>query len=781
MNQELLCSVYSDSLSLSGNSVYITEFNVFHMKEEIITNLKHSNLFQSKKLKTSYSVDGKYKKEHGKVFKLDKTGQTETVHLQDNVSLKGYWITEKELNTAWSDDSNVKLDHKSFKKEEEGMIFFTKEILVYVLSNTIIVKFHNPTISLVSEYTNLILRQLYKNYPFIMTLEEEQKVRKYEIIKVIKELETLSKATYCLSKSNERSVLIKNYFYTIPCVRFNLNKEVFLIDTYDHIVKIDSTEEEDYTYIDEGFVYPDYKFVQIETLDFHYKMEKTDALVYYNENRQYEIYTHPMNIYIEDGINRTSGLNMKYNSSNLMTKEKILEIRNVLCQFEIRRIVNHFYSDFNIDYLKPLTDYIKLNQKMFEMELDKKGVWLKDFVMKLLNITYDEKRPIIFKLDSETFSDTKITDYYVSLDSELEKEKVNIDIFHDYHVNKEKSDFYNLSIKFLDKLKLYSKEVQKKVHVSGSITNAWMKCWEMINVFDLVPKDHSKEFTIFCNAEFPGAFILALNHYIKTETVNKEYEWYANSLWPDNHKNKEIFKDHFKLYEKYQDKWLMTPENTGDVTNLKMVKIIEDRLSEKVDLYTSDIGTGVEENQETNETVYNLGQVICGLKTLKNGGTMVCKMFSFFKPFNMSLLKLLTKLFSEFYLTKPMSSRPANSEIYIIGKGYTKNQDVIDVLVEYLIHWKEDSIYEFIEPITEDFYLKMVYILYYVYERQIYFLKKNMCFVKALYDKKINKFFQIFKNNLLKEQVSELDKRQEVVDEWKEKFPIPFLEKRYDL
>ena len=367
------------------------------------------------------------------------------------------------------------------------------------------------------------------------------------------------------------------------------------------------------------------------------------------------------------------------------------------------------------------------------------------------------------------------------MDSELEKEKVNIDIFHDYHVNKEKSDFYNLSIKFLDKLKLYSKEVQKKVHVSGSITNAWMKCWEMINVFDLVPKDHSKEFTIFCNAEFPGAFILALNHYIKTETVNKEYEWYANSLWPDNHKNKEIFKDHFKLYEKYQDKWLMTPENTGDVTNLKMVKIIEDRLSEKVDLYTSDIGTGVEENQETNETDYNLGQVICGLKTLKNGGTMVCKMFSFFKPFNMSLLKLLTKLFSEFYLTKPMSSRPANSEIYIIGKGYTKNQDVIDVLVEYLIHWKEDSIYEFIEPITEDFYLKMVYILYYVYERQIYFLKKNMCFVKALYDKKINKFFQIFKNNLLKEQVSELDKRQEVVDEWKEKFPIPFLEKRYDL
>ena len=56
-----------------------------------------------------------------------------------------------------------------------------------------------------------------------------------------------------------------------------------------------------------------------------------------------------------------------------------------------------------------------------------------------------------------------------------------------------------------------------------------------------------------------------------------------------------------------------------------------------------------------------------------------------------------------------------------------------------------------------------------------------MCFVKALYEKKVNKFFQIFKIQSLKDQVDDLEKRQVIVDEWKNIFPIPFLEKRDDL
>jgi len=795
MNQDLLFSVYTDSVNQCKNSAYMVELNGFHLsknkQETILTELKKMNTFHIKKIKTSQSKDGRYKKESGQLFEVKKKCQVNPICLQNKVSLHGYGITEKMLNTSWANENRdeVKIDYKQFTKEVEKCFFYTKEIFFYFSPDNIMIKFNNPTISLVIQYINVILGQLFLNYSFILTLEEEMNIKKYEIINVINELQTLWKASYCNTKQVRKSMIIKNYFDTIPCIRFNVNKEVFLIDIYDNIVKIDNTDKEDYDYIDEGFSNDKHEFVMIENLDFHFKMESTDALIYYDDtDRSYEIYTHPANIYIDEIVNgiftRTNYLQITkenlFISEKGMDKDKINRIRHTLTEVEIRRIVNHFYSDFNIEHLRELKGYL-IYREMITKECEKKGEWFRDFFINFLNITYDEKKPIIFKIEPTQLSSIKINNCFISLDDDLEREKVNIDIFHNYHLNKEKSDYYNLSIKFLDKMKLYSKEVQKKVHISGSITNAWMKCWEMIHVFELVPKNHSN-FTIFCNAEFPGAFILALNHFIKTETSNKQYEWYANSLWPtDDTKHKEIFKDHFKLYEKYKNRWLMTPENKGDITDLKMIKIIEDRLSEKVDLYTSDIGTGVEENQEINETIYNLGQVICGLKTLKDGGTMVCKMFTFFKPFNISLLKQLSKVFKEFYITKPMASRPANSEIYVIGKGYTKNQDIIDLLVQYLIDWKEETVYDFIEPISEDFYLKTVYMLYYIYERQIYFLKKNMCFVKALYEKKINKFFQIFKIQSLKDQVDDLSNRQGIVDEWKNIFPIPFLEKRDDL
>ena len=358
---------------------------------------------------------------------------------------------------------------------------------------------------------------------------------------------------------------------------------------------------------------------------------------------------------------------------------------------------------------------------------------MSEYFINMLSISYDESNPIIFKIDDSKLSDIIIKETHLNLEQELENEKKQIDIFHNYRKDKQKFEYYTSSTKLLDQLKFYSsKEVQKRVHIKGSITNAWMKCWEMIQTFNLVPKNHTDKFTIFCNAEFPGAFILALNHYIKTSTPVKKFEWYANSLWPSS-TNKEILKDSFDLYKKYTNRWLMNSENGGSVIDPKMIQIIKDRLYDKVDLYTSDIGIGAEENEEEQEAPLNLGQVICALNTLKNGGIMVCKMFLFFKPFNMSLLRVLSTVFEEFYVTKPLASRGGNSEIYIVGKGYKRNQSVIDQLMYQLVNWSKDTMNTFFEPITQDFYVRLVYMLYYIYGRQLHFLKKNMDCVKAMY------------------------------------------------
>ena len=49
---------------------------------------------------------------------------------------------------------------------------------------------------------------------------------------------------------------------------------------------------------------------------------------------------------------------------------------------------------------------------------------------------------------------------------------------------------------------------------------------------------------------------------------------------------------------------------------------------------------------------------------------MVTKQYTFNNPFSRSLIALTSLLFEEAYVVKPVTSRPGNSEVYIVGKGF---------------------------------------------------------------------------------------------------------------
>jgi hypothetical protein len=66
------------------------------------------------------------------------------------------------------------------------------------------------------------------------------------------------------------------------------------------------------------------------------------------------------------------------------------------------------------------------------------------------------------------------------------------------------------------------------------ITNAWIKCYEIIEYYDLIPKTYlefhnlgnENNFIHFDNASFPGSFILSTFHYINTKTnYGDKYIW----------------------------------------------------------------------------------------------------------------------------------------------------------------------------------------------------------------------------------------------------------------
>lgn len=92
-----------------------------------------------------------------------------------------------------------------------------------------------------------------------------------------------------------------------------------------------------------------------------------------------------------------------------------------------------------------------------------------------------------------------------------------------------------------------------------------------------------------------------------------------------------------------------------------------------VNFVTADGGFDVdtlENEQERMHLQLMLCQFICMFMNLAPGGNFVCKLYDTFTSFMAELLFMVYCSFDEFTIIKPVSSRPANSEKYVVAKGY---------------------------------------------------------------------------------------------------------------
>ena len=78
---------------------------------------------------------------------------------------------------------------------------------------------------------------------------------------------------------------------------------------------------------------------------------------------------------------------------------------------------------------------------------------------------------------------------------------------------------------------------------------------------------------------------------------------------------------------------------------------------------------GQENIQEILSKQLYLCQCLVALSIVRTGGHFVCKLFDLFTPFSIGLIYLMYRAFDQVCIHKPNTSRPANSERYIICKG----------------------------------------------------------------------------------------------------------------
>uniref|UniRef100_A0A8C9RU18 Cap-specific mRNA (nucleoside-2'-O-)-methyltransferase 1 n=1 Tax=Scleropages formosus TaxID=113540 RepID=A0A8C9RU18_SCLFO len=224
------------------------------------------------------------------------------------------------------------------------------------------------------------------------------------------------------------------------------------------------------------------------------------------------------------------------------------------------------------------------------------------------------------------------------------------------------------------------------------LNRAAMKMANMDHVFDYMftnPKDaQGKPYTRDREGELlyfgdvcagPGGF---------SEYVLWRRRWHAKGFGmtlrgPNDFKLEDFFAAPSELFEPFYGEGGV--DGDGDITRPENISAFRNFVLESTErrglhFLMADGGFSVEGQENLQEILSKqllLCQFLTALSTLRTGGHFVCKTFDLFTPFSVGLIYLLYLCFDRVSLFKPVTSRPANSERYVVCRGLKPGSDPV--------------------------------------------------------------------------------------------------------
>jgi hypothetical protein len=305
-----------------------------------------------------------------------------------------------------------------------------------------------------------------------------------------------------------------------------------------------------------------------------------------------------------------------------------------------------------------------------------------------------------------------------------------------------------------DMEKMHLDEVVRKKLKDTSISQAWLKMYEIITDCNLVPKNKKGTFHSFHICEAPGTFINALNNYINTKTQYQNYEWNSQSLNP----KVAMIKDQFGLIRRHPERWDYGADQTGDITKIKNIDYYKKQVSQRptIQLMTSDCGLSMKDKGYEKVAFASLLAI---LHILPIGGTMVYKILTpIDEPLILNLIYIAYCNFKELVFYKPVQNNHSR-EFYIIGKGYLGTDSRIldkffDVLKNFNAMAKADL---FGDKYPEAFVRQFVEISNYMADNYIYTIERNIYYLDN-FEKMTPDFLKLMKDYYDEKNQDWLDK-----------------------
>jgi 23S rRNA U2552 (ribose-2'-O)-methylase RlmE/FtsJ len=297
----------------------------------------------------------------------------------------------------------------------------------------------------------------------------------------------------------------------------------------------------------------------------------------------------------------------------------------------------------------------------------------------------------------------------------------------EYYQNKLWDKYKKISNEF--ELIFTSPHTQHNISGYSPVSRSFFKLWEIIHDFeDAILKPDTMKVVFL--AEGPGGFMEAWGH-----KRNYRDKMYGITLKSSNNRNVPDWKFiHENVSLSYGK------DGTGNLCNIDNIVHFSRTVGENsVDFITADGGFDFSSDfngQEELSFQLIMSEVLSCLLLLKQDGSFLIKIYDCFNLTTIRLLAVLNETFTGMHFIKPLTSRPANSERYVLCTGFKgRANDAVKRYVSILsFKIKEYTIQNYPnildEVILKDTFLFniVLYNLYYSI-RQIYYIQRTINYI----------------------------------------------------
>lgn len=216
-------------------------------------------------------------------------------------------------------------------------------------------------------------------------------------------------------------------------------------------------------------------------------------------------------------------------------------------------------------------------------------------------------------------------------------------------------------------------------------TNSFFKLWEILSIFNLIDTD--KSINSLHIGDNKAAFLQATLYYREKfyDTKNDSF----NIISP-NEKNNII--ESFKAQNKKKINEAFNNDESDyyindNIYDTKFIDNIMNKVNNTTfDLITANLSVKQKDINTIEQEYYItfLTQFVIAIKSLKDNGNFVIKIYDSFTNLTIKLINILSQFFKNVYLYKPFTSKQSDSDKYIICLNYTANNKYTNILTKLL-------------------------------------------------------------------------------------------------